>query len=170
MYPELITRPDIKVTRLTICSRCCGICLLPLCQPFAPFSVAPTLSFPPVIAFSPQFACILSVPPLLFPLSRCPLHQVFLPPIGGSTVYIFGDPEKIPDESVPLTARVHDECNGEFLCDRFSKHPLNDQPKPCHTQTHTYLRPSAPPSLPLCRCFPQDPMCLGPTFALAGRT
>ncbi|TFJ82443.1 hypothetical protein NSK_006269 [Nannochloropsis salina CCMP1776] len=38
--------------------------------------------------------------------------KVFLPPIGGSTVYIFGDPEKIPDESVPLTARVHDECNG----------------------------------------------------------
>jgi hypothetical protein len=39
---------------------------------------------------------------------------VFLPPIGGSTVYIFGDPEKIPDESVPLTARVHDECNGRY--------------------------------------------------------
>ncbi|KAM3568730.1 hypothetical protein VYU27_009157 [Nannochloropsis oceanica] len=41
-----------------------------------------------------------------------PDMKVFLPPIGGSTVYIFGDPEKIPDESVPLTARVHDECNG----------------------------------------------------------
>jgi hypothetical protein len=37
---------------------------------------------------------------------------VFLPPIGGSTVYIFGDPAKIPDENTPLTVRVHDECNG----------------------------------------------------------
>jgi GTP cyclohydrolase II len=38
--------------------------------------------------------------------------KVFLPPIGGMTVYIWGDPEKIPDESVELTCRVHDECNG----------------------------------------------------------
>lgn len=38
--------------------------------------------------------------------------KLFLPPIGGLTVYIWGDPEKIPDESVELTVRVHDECNG----------------------------------------------------------
>jgi len=38
--------------------------------------------------------------------------KIFLPPIGGMTVYIWGDPEKIPDESVELTVRVHDECNG----------------------------------------------------------
>ncbi|MEM6295970.1 MAG: GTP cyclohydrolase II [Myxococcota bacterium] len=38
--------------------------------------------------------------------------EVFLPPIGGMTVYIFGDPETLADPSVPLTARVHDECNG----------------------------------------------------------
>eukprot|EP00927_Polykrikos_kofoidii_P072657 TRINITY_DN68757_c0_g1_i1.p1 TRINITY_DN68757_c0_g1~~TRINITY_DN68757_c0_g1_i1.p1 ORF type:complete len:998 (-),score=140.60 TRINITY_DN68757_c0_g1_i1:38-2797(-) len=38
--------------------------------------------------------------------------KIFLPPIGGLTVYIWGDPEKIPDESVELTVRVHDECNG----------------------------------------------------------
>jgi len=38
--------------------------------------------------------------------------KVFLPPIGGLTVYIWGDPSKIPDESVELTCRVHDECNG----------------------------------------------------------
>ena len=38
--------------------------------------------------------------------------KVFLPPIGGMTVYIWGDVEKIPDESVELTCRVHDECNG----------------------------------------------------------
>ncbi len=37
---------------------------------------------------------------------------VFLPPIGGSTVYIFGPPERLSDPSVSVTARVHDECNG----------------------------------------------------------
>jgi len=38
--------------------------------------------------------------------------KVFLPPIGGLTIYIFGDYRTIPDESIPLTVRVHDECNG----------------------------------------------------------
>ncbi|KGI68483.1 GTP cyclohydrolase II [Mycolicibacterium rufum] len=38
--------------------------------------------------------------------------EVFLPPIGGQTVYIFGDPAHLADPSVELTARVHDECNG----------------------------------------------------------
>jgi uracil phosphoribosyltransferase len=38
--------------------------------------------------------------------------KLFLPPIGGMTVYIWGDVEKIPDESFELTVRVHDECNG----------------------------------------------------------
>ena len=38
--------------------------------------------------------------------------EVFLPPIGGQTVYIFGDAQDLADPSVELTARVHDECNG----------------------------------------------------------
>jgi GTP cyclohydrolase II len=38
--------------------------------------------------------------------------EVFLPPIGGITVYIFGDPAALADRRVPLTCRVHDECNG----------------------------------------------------------
>ena len=38
--------------------------------------------------------------------------KVFLPPVGGMTVYIWGDPKSIPDESIELTVRVHDECNG----------------------------------------------------------
>jgi len=38
--------------------------------------------------------------------------SVFLPPIGGHTVYIFGDPKSIADSSKELTIRVHDECNG----------------------------------------------------------
>jgi GTP cyclohydrolase II len=36
--------------------------------------------------------------------------QVFLPPIGGMTLYIFGDPEALGARK--LTCRVHDECNG----------------------------------------------------------
>jgi GTP cyclohydrolase II len=38
--------------------------------------------------------------------------DVFLPPIGGQTLYIFGEPRDLADTSVELTARVHDECNG----------------------------------------------------------
>lgn len=38
--------------------------------------------------------------------------EVFLPPIGGQTVYIFGAAADLADPSVELTARVHDECNG----------------------------------------------------------
>ena len=37
---------------------------------------------------------------------------VFLPPIGGQTVYVFGDPKDLANPDVTLTARVHDECNG----------------------------------------------------------
>jgi GTP cyclohydrolase II len=38
--------------------------------------------------------------------------KVWLPPIGSTTVYIFGNPEHLADEKVELTCRVHDECNG----------------------------------------------------------
>lgn len=38
--------------------------------------------------------------------------KVFLPPIGGLTVYIFGNHELISDPKTRLTVRVHDECNG----------------------------------------------------------
>jgi len=38
--------------------------------------------------------------------------KVFLPPIGGLTVYIFGNPKNVSDASKKLTVRVHDECNG----------------------------------------------------------
>ena len=38
--------------------------------------------------------------------------EVFLPPVGGVTVYVFGDARDLADPAVTLTARVHDECNG----------------------------------------------------------
>jgi len=38
--------------------------------------------------------------------------QVFLPPIGGTTVYLFGDVAKLADPRTRITCRVHDECNG----------------------------------------------------------
>jgi GTP cyclohydrolase II len=44
-------------------------------------------------------------------VTRRDLH-VFLPPIGGTTLYIFGDPTAIHDPARVLTCRIHDECNG----------------------------------------------------------
>src|SRR5271169_2861719 len=38
--------------------------------------------------------------------------RVFLPPIGGTTVYMIGDVEKLADARTKITCRVHDECNG----------------------------------------------------------
>ena len=38
--------------------------------------------------------------------------DVFLPPIGGTTIYIFGDPAALSDPGRTLACRVHDECNG----------------------------------------------------------
>jgi GTP cyclohydrolase II len=38
--------------------------------------------------------------------------EVFLPPIGGITIYVFGEPRDLANPRVPLTCRVHDECNG----------------------------------------------------------
>src|ERR1700753_1118176 len=38
--------------------------------------------------------------------------KLFLPPIGGLTVYIFGDPAKMSNPDVRLALRIHDECNG----------------------------------------------------------
>jgi len=44
-------------------------------------------------------------------VTRRDLH-VFLPPIGGTTLYIFGDACAIGDPRSVLTCRIHDECNG----------------------------------------------------------
>src|SRR3979490_1474484 len=49
----------------------------------------------------------------MFPelVTRPDLH-VFLPPIGGTTAYPFGDVTKLPDHRTQISCRVHDECNG----------------------------------------------------------
>jgi len=49
----------------------------------------------------------------MFPelVTRLDMH-VFLPPIGGTTVYLFGDVAKLGDSATRVTCRVHDECNG----------------------------------------------------------
>ncbi|PSS02426.1 GTP cyclohydrolase II [Coniella lustricola] len=38
--------------------------------------------------------------------------KVFLPPIGGLTVYCFGDPANMSNPDKRLALRIHDECNG----------------------------------------------------------
>ncbi len=47
---------------------------------------------------------------LMYPeLVTRPDLKVFLPPIGGLTIYMFGNPITISDKNVELTVRVHDE-------------------------------------------------------------
>jgi len=49
----------------------------------------------------------------MFPeLVTRPDLKVFLPPIGSTSVYMFGDVSAIADPKRELTVRVHDECNG----------------------------------------------------------
>ncbi|WP_296576692.1 GTP cyclohydrolase II [Phreatobacter sp.] len=37
---------------------------------------------------------------------------VFLPPIGNTTVYLFGDVARLGDPATFISGRLHDECNG----------------------------------------------------------
>ena len=49
----------------------------------------------------------------MFPeLVTRPDLDVFLPPIGGATVYLFGDPTKLGRPETTIACRIHDECNG----------------------------------------------------------
>jgi len=41
-----------------------------------------------------------------------PDRKVFLPPIGGASVYLFGDPSGLGKPSTRIACRVHDECSG----------------------------------------------------------
>ncbi len=41
-----------------------------------------------------------------------PRRKVFLPPIGGTSVYLFGSPSRIGDRRAKVTCRIHDECSG----------------------------------------------------------
>ena len=49
----------------------------------------------------------------MFPelVTRPDLH-VFLPPIGGMTLYFFGDVATLGNPATKVACRVHDECNG----------------------------------------------------------
>src|SRR5438105_10261277 len=49
----------------------------------------------------------------MFPeLVTRPDLEVFLPPIGGTTVYLFGEVGLIGNPETVIACRVHDECNG----------------------------------------------------------
>jgi GTP cyclohydrolase II len=49
----------------------------------------------------------------MFPeLVTRPDLEVLLPPIGGTTVYFFGEVERIAEPGTVIACRVHDECNG----------------------------------------------------------
>jgi GTP cyclohydrolase II len=49
----------------------------------------------------------------MFPeLVTRPDLEIFLPPIGGTTLYLFGEVERIGERGTVIACRVHDECNG----------------------------------------------------------
>jgi GTP cyclohydrolase II len=49
----------------------------------------------------------------MFPeLVTRPDLEVLLPPIGGTTVYLFGEVERLGARDTVIACRVHDECNG----------------------------------------------------------
>jgi GTP cyclohydrolase II len=49
----------------------------------------------------------------MFPeLVTRPDLEVFLPPVGGTTVYLFGPVERLGEPGTAIACRVHDECNG----------------------------------------------------------
>jgi GTP cyclohydrolase II len=49
----------------------------------------------------------------MFPeLVTRPDLEIFLPPIGGTTVYLFGAVERLTEPGMVIACRVHDECNG----------------------------------------------------------
>jgi GTP cyclohydrolase II len=49
----------------------------------------------------------------MFPeLVTRPDLKIFLPPIGGMTVYFFGDISKLGHPETKVACRLHDECNG----------------------------------------------------------
>jgi GTP cyclohydrolase II len=49
----------------------------------------------------------------MFPeLVTRPDLEVLLPPIGGATVYLFGEVDRIAASGTVIACRVHDECNG----------------------------------------------------------
>jgi GTP cyclohydrolase II len=41
-----------------------------------------------------------------------PEFKAFLPPIGGTSVYLFGDPALLGRTDTKIACRIHDECNG----------------------------------------------------------
>ena len=55
--------------------------------------------------------------------------KVFLPPIGGHTLYFFGDVSTIGNPDVKLACRLHDECNGS---DVFGSDICTCRPYLCH--------------------------------------
>lgn len=45
-------------------------------------------------------------------LQSRPDRKVFLPPIGGTSVYLFGDPARLHHLNTYVACRIHDECSG----------------------------------------------------------
>ncbi|KAL8996763.1 MAG: hypothetical protein Q9169_003786 [Polycauliona sp. 2 TL-2023] len=65
--------------------------------------------------------------------------KLFLPPIGGLTVYCFGDPSKMSDPNVKLALRIHDECNGsDVFGSDIWKRGTDRESQPRHMQSKSH--------------------------------
>src|SRR3546814_18963999 len=64
----------------------------------------------------------------MFPeLVTRPDLKVFLPPIGGMTVYLFGDVSKLGKKETRIACRVHDECNGSDVFGRSEERRVGNE-------------------------------------------
>ncbi len=57
-------------------------------------------------------ACVVAGGGMYPDLAACPDLLLFLPPIGDTSVHLFGDPARLGEPGVRIACRIHDECNG----------------------------------------------------------
>ncbi|KAL6934274.1 putative GTP cyclohydrolase [Hanseniaspora opuntiae] len=84
--------------------------------------------------------------------------KTFLPPIGGSTVYIFGDPSYLSDSTKDLALRVHDSCTGS---DVFASNICTCRPYLIFGIQEAILQAQKPNGVGMCVYFQKEGRSLG---------
>ena len=84
--------------------------------------------------------------------------KTFLPPIGGSTVYIFGDPSYLSDPTKDLALRVHDSCTGS---DVFASNICTCRPYLIFGIQEAILQAQTPNGVGMCVYFQKEGRSLG---------
>ncbi|XBW36253.1 hypothetical protein QEN19_001845 [Hanseniaspora menglaensis] len=84
--------------------------------------------------------------------------KTFLPPIGGSTVYIFGDPDYLSDPTKDLALRVHDSCTGS---DVFASNICTCRPYLIFGMQEAIKQAQQPNGVGMCVYFQKEGRALG---------